>query len=70
MNVNIDYHGNQICTEIHGSDFAFVCPACQAFESSNCVPGLQNLQNVIVYAPSIEMRRHGYATFKKVSLST
>lgn len=30
------------------------------------LPPLQNLQNVIVYAPNVEMRRQGYAVFKKV----
>ncbi|XP_024383426.1 aberrant root formation protein 4 [Physcomitrium patens] len=30
------------------------------------LPALQSLQNVVVYAPSIEMRRQGYALFKKV----
>lgn len=30
------------------------------------LPPLQNLQNVVVYAPSIEMRRQGYAAFKKI----
>ncbi|KAG0597838.1 hypothetical protein M758_12G024400 [Ceratodon purpureus] len=31
------------------------------------LPSLQNLQNVVVYAPSIEMRRQGYAALKKVT---
>jgi len=38
-------------------------------ESSNHAPGLQGLQNVVVYAPTIETRRQGYALFRKVSLS-
>ena len=37
---------------------------------SNCSPGLQRHENVVVYASSLKMRRQGYGFIKKVSLST